>query len=282
MKGRVPDGVAPAQDAAPGNSKTILPGELYQRVDRWWWRVKLPGEDKVRTRPLRPAGVDAADGRETAERTAFEMWERAVEDNAARQIRMESTEKIERLKAQFLDKVRHFTELVETANAKLEAEARARAEAEEKLRRLSVVGTPLPAGNQPAALGQQPPVDHGQPVDDNAGQKTERGGEPAVQIAAQAQEAEKAAPPASNPQGPIPSPPASAAGPNSAAPGADLRPSVETGECECCGATGIAMTHLHRIDSGQTLCPRCLATLRADVTRIESDAFAEDSARGNK
>lgn len=42
---------------------------------------------------------------------------------------------------------------------------------------------------------------------------------------------------------------------------------VETGVCECCGATGIAMTHLTRIDSGQWLCPRCLAALRTDATR---------------
>ena len=75
--------------------------------------------------------------RETAEKTAFEMWEHALQENATRQLRRESTEKIERLKAQFLDKVRHFTELVETANAKIEAEAKARAEAEAKLAQMA-------------------------------------------------------------------------------------------------------------------------------------------------
>jgi integrase len=33
-----------------------LPGSLYQRNDRWWWRVKLPGEKDYKARPLIPLG----------------------------------------------------------------------------------------------------------------------------------------------------------------------------------------------------------------------------------
>jgi hypothetical protein len=292
----------PSTTEEPGQApRAPLPGELYRRADRWWWRVKLPGEDKAKARPLKLDGAKAdADVRETAERIAFEMWERAVEENVARQVKIDSTEKIERLKAQFLDKVRHFAELVETANAKMEAEAKARVEAEEKLKQWSAVqivtpdpdpGPQLPVGDRPAANNQRLPTCNGHPAQDNAGQKTEDVGEPAPPIAAQVLEAQRAASPSSNPQscqprlssgGPITSPPVPTAGPSPVSPGVDQRPPVETGACECCGATGIAMTHLNRIDSGQSLCPRCLAALRADVARVEAGTFAKGAGRGNK
>jgi hypothetical protein len=191
--------------------------------------VKLPGEDRAKARALEefprpqngtvesgPEAASGTDGRVHAEKIAFAIWEQAVQENAARQTRLESTEKIERLKAQFLDKVRHFTELVETANAKLEAEAQARAEAEEKLRQLSAV---------PRAAFEPKP-------------------------AAMRMEEDK------------------------------TLPQVGTGVCGCCGVTGIALTHLSRIDSGQLLCPRCLTALRADIARL--DANAGDAASRNE
>lgn len=155
---------APAQNSSPEGPNIALPGEFYQRADRWWWRVKLPGENRAKARPLKPDGAKtAAADRETAARIAFEMWEQAVREHAVRQIRLESTEKIERLKAQFLDKVRYFTELVETANAKIEAETKARAEAEAKLARMAQIGQPsvpktedreLPAPQSEARVGE--------------------------------------------------------------------------------------------------------------------------------
>jgi hypothetical protein len=212
---------APAQDSSPEGPRIILPGEFYQRAGRWWWRVKLPGEEKAKARPLKPEGAKAAvDDPETAGKIAFEMWEHAVQENAVRQIRWESTEKIERLKAQFLDKVRHFTELVETANGKIEAETKARTEAEAKLAQMA-------QGRQPSAP------------------KTEAEGSPALQDNLQLGEMESTTPAAANPP-------------------------LEVGTCECCEVTGVALAYLKRIDSGQLLCPRCLAALRADATRIES------------
>jgi hypothetical protein len=260
-EGQAPKDVPQPPDLASQAPQIALPGELYQRADRWWWRVKLPGEDKAKARPLKAEGAKAAaEDRVTAEKIAFEMWEHTLQENAARQIKLESTEKIERLKAQFLDKVRHFTELVETANAKIEAEAKARAEAEAKL----------------AQMAQA------------ADSKTEDGGLPAPQGAPQAHEVESTAPPVSNPQGPIVSLPAPTAEPSPVAPSEDrgphppaignviprdlaATPPLETGVCECCGATGIATACLTCIDSGQSLCPRCLTALRTDVTRIGSD-----------
>jgi integrase len=33
-----------------------LPGSLYQRNGRWWWKAQLAGDEKVKARPLKPIG----------------------------------------------------------------------------------------------------------------------------------------------------------------------------------------------------------------------------------
>jgi hypothetical protein len=33
-----------------------LPGSLYQRNSRWWWKAQLPGDEKTKARPLKPVG----------------------------------------------------------------------------------------------------------------------------------------------------------------------------------------------------------------------------------
>ena len=250
----------PSTPQEPGSAPGApLPGEFYQRAGRWWWRVKLPGESKAKARPLKPQGAKAAaEDRQSAERIAFEMWEHALQDDAARQIKLESTEKIERLKAQFLDKVRHFTELVQTANAKIEVEAKARAEAEAKLAQAlqaapltAAVETAPPAANPQDALVPPPaPVAQPSPVPPSE----ERVPPPAtLEIAA----------PAIVPTLPLQKAPESET------------PHVEipTGVCDCCGASGIATTCLTLIDSGQSLCPRCLTALRSDIARLDSDSL---------
>ena len=40
----------------PQHSSVNLPGSLYQRNGRWWWKVQLPGEKKTKARPLKPIG----------------------------------------------------------------------------------------------------------------------------------------------------------------------------------------------------------------------------------
>ncbi|AQT68052.1 site-specific tyrosine recombinase XerC [Anaerohalosphaera lusitana] len=37
-----------------------LPGAIYKNGNRWWWKVQLPGEDKLRSRPLKPFGSSLA------------------------------------------------------------------------------------------------------------------------------------------------------------------------------------------------------------------------------
>jgi hypothetical protein len=227
--GPAPEEAPRIADLSSESLRVALPGELYQRSGQWWWRVKLPGEDRIKARLLLPeAGNGLIVDRETAEKAAVEMWEHTVGENAARQAKIESAEKIERLKAQFLDKVRHFTELVETANAKIEAETKARAEAEAKLARLAQAGAKMediePPAQSASCNDQEPPSQA-----------------PAVSAAAPSDFSGKP------------------------------ETETETGTCECCGAMGIAVACLTRIDSGQALCPRCLAALHADVARVDSD-----------
>jgi hypothetical protein len=33
-----------------------LPGSIYKNGSRWWWKVKLPGEENSKSRPLKPVG----------------------------------------------------------------------------------------------------------------------------------------------------------------------------------------------------------------------------------
>ena len=42
--------------------------------------------------------------------------------------------------------------------------------------------------------------------------------------------------------------------------------SIITATCECCGEGGIEVNHLVRIDSGQLLCPDCLASFRKSAS----------------
>lgn len=164
--------------------RVTLPGTLYQRRGRWWWSVQLPGEDKARPRPLKEKGAKAAvRDRATAETLALALWEQAIREQAIVRIQAQSNQKIAALKAQFLEKVRHYTEVVASATAQAPIEVRAHAEAE----------------NRP---------------------------------------------------GPMTTPAAPA-----------------TGVCGCCGSNGLPAAELQRIDSGQRLCPRCLAALRADAGR---------------
>jgi hypothetical protein len=38
------------------NRKHGLLGTIYKNKNRWWWKVKLPGEDKDKAYPRKPIG----------------------------------------------------------------------------------------------------------------------------------------------------------------------------------------------------------------------------------
>ena len=59
--------------------KSALPGSIYLNRNRWWWKVKLPGENKPKARPLKPVGARfATPDRNVAEEVAREIWQREL------------------------------------------------------------------------------------------------------------------------------------------------------------------------------------------------------------
>ena len=115
-----------------------LPGTLFRRDNQWWWDVQLPGEDEATARALTPDGAETpTEDLEVAQEVALHLWERALTRAVERRVRVESGETAAKLKAQFLEKVRDFSQIVETTRVKLEAEIQARTEAEAKLAALA-------------------------------------------------------------------------------------------------------------------------------------------------
>jgi hypothetical protein len=54
-------------------------GSLYKNGNRWWWRVKLPGEKKRKGIPLKPAGAKLpTKDKDIAIGVAEMLWQQAV------------------------------------------------------------------------------------------------------------------------------------------------------------------------------------------------------------
>lgn len=215
--------------------KATLPGDMYQRAGRWWWRVKLPGEHRPRARALKTPGAKAASrDLEEAQTLAVTMWEQAIRQEESRRVTLEYEQKVERLKARFLDKVQSLTEIVRGASAKAEAEVQARAEIKARL------DTLMQAAERKAAA----PVEERRTAQIDTDEREPTRTEVSVAVDAS---------------------PCSSA---SAIEDRDLPP--QTGTCGCCGAENVPAADLKDIDSGQRLCPPCLKALHYDISRIES------------
>ena len=64
---------------AKKSRKNKLPGCIYKKRNRYWWKVKLPGEDNTKARPLVPVGSKYATTDKTvAQEVALELWQKAV------------------------------------------------------------------------------------------------------------------------------------------------------------------------------------------------------------
>ena len=129
-----------------------LPGRVYKKKNRWWWSVKLPGEQKAKPRALKPPGARfATTDPEEAQQIALEMWQLAIRAEIETSIRTEteqeiksSAEKVEKLKtetaetiaklkAEFAEQIKVYSDAAAKAEEKAKAEAAARTEAEAKL-----------------------------------------------------------------------------------------------------------------------------------------------------
>jgi len=256
---------SPSRQAKEQNLAVALPGELYERAGQWWWRTALPGEDKAKARPLKAAGAgETACDRATAEKAAIEMWGQAATQRGARQITLDCAQKVERLKAQFLDKVRQLTEIVESANAKAQAEAKARAEIEAKLNAMiqatsQKTAAPSVQAASLIAAGNAACVEHTNVAQANGDARPTKSDSEIAQPTRN--EVAAAACPAPEPV---------------AIEEHDL--AAQTGICECCGTPDVPVSDLQTIDSGQLLCPDCIQALHIDISRIEAKAFSSSRA----
>ena len=56
-----------------------IPGTIYLNKNRYWWKVKLPGEAKTKARPLRATGAKfATKDKGVAQEVALTMWQTAL------------------------------------------------------------------------------------------------------------------------------------------------------------------------------------------------------------
>lgn len=59
-------------------------GCFYLRGNRWWWKVRLPGDKKITKIPLKPTGAKfATKDRKTAEIVAAEIWQKHIKHGPA-------------------------------------------------------------------------------------------------------------------------------------------------------------------------------------------------------
>ena len=219
--------------------KVSLPGSLYQKNNRWWWKVKLPGQTRLKAVGLKPKGARfATTDRAEAEQVALGMWESAIRSEVQAQARAKAREKAKavakemagveaeaaetaaRLKAKIMDTVadakaqcqdrlRQCSEVTEQADQRVQAEsekrAAAEAEYEEKLRQC----------NEAIAQAQE-----------LANAESER----RKQAEAKLEEI--------------------------------VGGMKKTGTCDCCGKADVPEDELSTIDSGHRLCADCFASMR--------------------
>jgi hypothetical protein len=153
---------------AEESDKVTLPGSLFRKKSRWWWKVKLPGESRQKPRSLKPEGSRwGTTDRDEAEEIARAMWQRAIETKARlraespaeagqevmaaaeaiaeakaqaaetiARIRTEAAEAITKAEAAYEEKLKAYAETLAETEDKLKAEGQRRAEAEAKLSQL--------------------------------------------------------------------------------------------------------------------------------------------------
>jgi ElaB/YqjD/DUF883 family membrane-anchored ribosome-binding protein len=108
------------------------------------WKVQLPGEEKPRSRALKPEGSrTATTDRATAQEIAFALWQNAVRAETEKRIKERQAAKEQQLKAKLRERAQALEELMEKAKTKAKAEAAARAKLEAELKLLRKKGQPM-------------------------------------------------------------------------------------------------------------------------------------------
>ena len=258
------------------SASVTLPGSLYQKNGRWWWKVKLPGETKTRARALKPEGSRyATTDRQEAEEVAREMWRLAIEaeieaklgpqqqdkaEHSIAKVREKAAEEIAKVKAEYEKELKSCEHDLARAEekAKTQTEARLRAEvalkaqAEEMEEFYTTEITKVKETIDRAKKEFQ--------EKERSYSKALAAAEEKVRIEAEARAQAEAKLKSIEEQ--------------KARADAQARAEAEaklnevlgdtgmTGTCECCDRNDVPESDLSKIDSGQLLCPDCLKMLR--------------------
>ncbi len=123
---------------AKQSPRMALPGEMYEKNGRWWWKVKLPGEKRIRARALKPEGsAVAAKTRKVAQRVAGEWWRVSIEAETEARVKSEiqakATDAIAKVKAECHDQLEASAQALTRAHEKTRSEAVKRTSAEARL-----------------------------------------------------------------------------------------------------------------------------------------------------
>jgi hypothetical protein len=94
--------------------KVQLPGTFFCRNQRWWWRVRLPGENRIKSRSLRPDGArSGTKSRKTAEALAFDLWQQALVAETEIRIKLEA-------RCQSQEKAKAYADLLDRLSTRAE------------------------------------------------------------------------------------------------------------------------------------------------------------------
>jgi hypothetical protein len=99
--------------------KATLPGTIFKRGRRWWWRVQLPGEPKSKARSLIPEGERyGVTNVKNAGAVALALWQRALERQTRKRAGEEARIRAIRRAALWARRVRDARRETEQAQAR--------------------------------------------------------------------------------------------------------------------------------------------------------------------
>jgi chromosome segregation ATPase len=249
-------------------ARVTLPGSLYQKNGRWWWKVELPGEEKPKARALKPAGSrSATKDQQEAEEIAREIWRLAIKAQTGEKIRAEAADEIAAARAECEQKIKRY----ERALAR--AEKKARAQEEGRLRAEMLYKTQTEEAEECyardiAKISKTIEQAKAELMErDKAYKEALTEAEEKVRFEARARQEAETKTRAERALRIDAEQRAESQAQARADAEARLNKALEdmprTGTCECCGREDVPENELTKIDSGQKLCPDCLRMLRA-------------------
>lgn len=219
--------------------KVGLPGTLYRKNARWWWKVKLPGDTRLTDMGLKAKGARfATTDRAEGEEIAVGIWNAAIRKEVQVQVRVKAREKAKDVAKEMATVESEAAQTVANLKAKIvEMIANAKAECDKKLQQSDELTAQadhrVQAESQKRAELEAEYEDKLERCNDTLAQAQERvNTEAEARMQAEAKLDEVVA-------------------------GMKI-----TATCDCCGKGDVPEDELSTIDSGHRLCSDCMGSLR--------------------